>query len=69
MADILEARGQPRGAAAKRMHAEVYSSEPEATRGLHQQVTPPMSAAAKEAREAMLSMRDEEECSAGVLRT
>ena len=41
--------------AAPRMHAEVYGREPEATRDLVQPVTPPVSAAAREAYEAIAS--------------
>jgi len=57
MADILVLR---RGKhIAKQMHTEIYAVEPENTRKLHQIITPPMSSAAKEAREAMLSALDQ----------
>ena len=47
---------------AKDMHEEVYAVEPPETRHLHQVVTPPMSDAAREAREAFKSlMQDNEE--------
>lgn len=44
---------------AKEMHAEVYAVEPLETRHLHQVVTPPMSDAAREAREAFKSRAQE----------
>ncbi len=43
------------------MHEEVYAVEPVETRHLHQVVTPPMSDAAREAREAFKSLALEEE--------
>lgn len=54
MAEIL-AGSSARLAVAKQMHAEIYASEPPETRHLVQSVTPPMSAAAFEAREAIRS--------------
>ena len=56
MADILSSRRAPRLLDAKRMCEDVYAMEPEGTRGLHQERTPPMCQAAKDAREAMLSI-------------
>ena len=61
MADLLAAtRGTRLAAAAPAMVSEVYGVESEATRGLHQPVTPPMTPAAKEAREALASVHDVE---------
>ena len=56
MAALLPARAGDRLARARRMHEEVFATEPAATRGLHQPVTPAVSPAAREAREALASV-------------
>lgn len=56
MAQILLKTRSPRLEVAYRMHREIYDSEPLETRHLIQIITPPMSEAAREAREAMASI-------------
>jgi len=56
MAKILRKIRSPRLDIAYQMHQEIYASEPEETRHLIQLITPPMSEAAREAREAILSI-------------
>lgn len=56
MADILVKHRGSRLLEAKRMCDEVYSREPVATREMLQERTPPMSVAAREARDAILSI-------------
>ncbi len=56
MAALLPARAGDRLARARRMHEEVFVTEPTATRALHQPVTPAVSPAAREAREALASV-------------
>lgn len=81
MADILSSLRTPRlqkgstnksmsailtKVAARDMHQEVYAAEPLATRHLHQRVTPHMSDAAREAREAIDSSLDDWEIASAV---
>ena len=56
MAKLLSERRGPRLQAALQMCDEVYAREASVTRGIHQVRTPPMSQAAKEAREAIASI-------------
>ena len=56
MAEILASKRAPRLLEAKAMCDAVYSAEPHGTRGLHQTRTPPMSQAARDAREAISSI-------------
>ena len=56
MAALLPARAGERLARARRMHEEIAAAEPADTRGLHQPVTPAVSPAAREAREAIASV-------------
>jgi hypothetical protein len=56
MAALLPVRAGARLARARRMHEEVFATEPAATRSLHQPVTPAVSPAAREAREALASV-------------
>ena len=56
MAALLPARVGDRLARARQMHEEVFATEPDATRGLHMPVTPPISTAAREAYEALASV-------------
>jgi len=48
--------GELRLTDAAEMHSEVYNAEPCASRGVHQPVTPPLTDAAREAREALASV-------------
>ena len=56
MAQILLEKRGPRLIEATSMCDAVYSREPECTRGKLQERTPPMSLAAREARDAILSI-------------
>jgi hypothetical protein len=56
MAEILALKRSPRLLEAKAMCDAVYSAEPEGSRGLLQLRTPPMSQAARDAREAISSI-------------
>ena len=56
MALILSEKRGPRLNRALTMCDEIYSREEERTKNLHQERTPPMSTAAKEAREAIVSI-------------
>jgi hypothetical protein len=56
MAKLLAERRSDRLLAAQQMCDEVYGREPVGTRSLHQIRTPPMSQAAREAREAISSI-------------
>lgn len=58
MAELLGAVRGPRLEAATKMVGEVYAAEPPATRQLHMPVTPPLTPAAREAREALASVAD-----------
>lgn len=57
MVEILVKRRGPRLSAARETYDAVYGVEPESTREMHQEVTPPMSEAAREAREALRCRR------------
>ena len=56
MALILSEKRGPRVNRALTMCDEIYSREEERTKNLHQERTPPMSTAAREAREAIVSI-------------
>jgi len=55
MAALLAARVERLRGVADAMHAQVYAQEPPETKALHMALTPPMSQAAREAREALAS--------------
>ena len=56
MAEVLVERRGERLRAAKEMFEEVFAMEPAEAKGLHQEITPPMSDAAREARFALESI-------------
>ena len=56
MAEVLVERRGERLRAAKEMFEEVFAMEPAEAKGLHQEITPPMSDAAREARLALESI-------------
>ena len=62
MIALLQARGGPernhRGSLAERMYGEVFGAESFATKKLHQLATPPMSEAAREAKEVFESYQN-----------
>ena len=58
MAEILAEKRGPRLKQAQMTCDDVYAMEPEDCKDLHQKKTPPMSIAAKEARDAIMSIFD-----------